>query len=125
MTDSRNVFDKLSTEVLCPKGAERRTDLELLSLKESQLRNHVCIRWVHSEAQLANSLTKTKEMRQLMLFYQMNQTWRIVEDSSMASAKKRKQRGQPPLENGPGQTNPETIPTHMNIHLTSAQALNP
>lgn len=125
VTDSRNVFDKLSTEVLCPKGAERRTDLELLSLKESQLRNHVCIRWVHSEAQLANSLTKTKEMRQLMLFYQMHQTWRIVEDSSMASAKKRKQRGQPPLENGPGHQNLDTIPTHMNTHLTSAQALNP
>ena len=125
VTDSRNVFDKLSTEVLCPKGAERRTDLELLSLKDSQLRNHVCIRWVHSEAQLANSLTKTKELRQLMLFYQMQQTWRIVEDSSMASAKKRKQRGQPPLENGPGHQNTETSTTHINTHITSAQALNP
>ena len=58
VTDSRNVFDKLSSEALCPKGAERRTDLELLSPKEAQLRNQVCIRWVHSEAQLANSLTK-------------------------------------------------------------------
>ena len=59
-----------------------------------------------------------------MLFYQMNQTWRIVEDSSMASAKKRKQRGQPPLENGPGHQNLETAHT-SHTQSTSAQALNP
>ena len=47
ITDSRNVYDKLSTEVLCMRGAEKCTDLELLSLKEA----HVVIRWVHSEAQ--------------------------------------------------------------------------
>ena len=75
VTDNRNVFDKLSTKVLCPKGAECRTDLELLSLKDARLRNQVSIRWAHSEGQLANSLTKTNELRQLMLFYQMNQIW--------------------------------------------------
>ena len=65
ITDSRNVFDKLRTEVLSIKGAERRANLELLSLKESQLRTGLHVRWVHSEAQLSNSLTKSgagKEM---------------------------------------------------------------
>ena len=93
ITDSRNVYDKLSTEVLCMRGAEKRTDLELLSLKEAQVSNHVVIRWVHSEVQLANSLTKSKEMRQLNLFYDMKHSWCIVEDEHMSSARKRKQQG--------------------------------
>ena len=93
ITDSRNVYDKLSTEVLCMRGAEKRTDLELLSLKDAQLTNKVLVRWVHSEAQLANSLTKAREMRQLNLYYDMKQSWCIVEDSYMSSARKRKQQG--------------------------------
>ena len=36
ITDSRNVYDKLNTEVLIVKGAEKRTDLEMMGLKESQ-----------------------------------------------------------------------------------------
>ncbi|OLQ08346.1 Retrovirus-related Pol polyprotein from transposon TNT 1-94 [Symbiodinium microadriaticum] len=49
ITDSRNVFDKLCTEVLVVKGAEKKANLELLSLKESQQRTSVNVRWVHSE----------------------------------------------------------------------------
>ena len=55
VTDSRNVYDKLETEVLVVKGAEKRTSIELLSLKEAQLQTGLLVRWVHSEAQLANS----------------------------------------------------------------------
>lgn len=76
VTDSRNVYDKVSTEVLCTKGAERRVDITLMRLKESQTVNQVMIRWVHSDAQLANSLTKGKELRQILLFYDMQQRWR-------------------------------------------------
>ncbi len=100
VTDSRNVFDKLSTEVVCAKGAERRVDLTLMRLKESQHLNNVVVRWVHSDAQLANSLTKGKELRQILLFYDMNQHWRIVDDPSMSSARKRKEKGIQPLDNG-------------------------
>ena len=99
ITDSRNVFDKTATEVICTRGSERRVDLELMSLKYAQLRNSVIIRWVHSEAQLANSLTKN-EQRQLQLWYSMKQRWRIVEDESMTSARKRKELGKDPLEDG-------------------------
>ena len=97
VTDSRNVYDKLSTEVMMVKGAERRTDLELLSLKESQATTGLIIRWVHSEAQLANSLTKSGGDREIELYYQMQHQWRIVEDAQMRSARKRKQDGLPPL----------------------------
>ena len=97
-TDSRNVYDKLSTEVLCTKGSERRVDIELMGMKHAQLRNHVTIRWVHSEAQLANSLTKN-ELRQLQLFYSMKQKWKIVQDVTMSSARRRREKGQDPMEN--------------------------
>ena len=96
VTDSRNVYDKLASEAVVPKGAERRTDLELMSLKAAQLRNHVLVRWVNSEAQLANPLTKAREQREMMLFYRMNHHWKIVEDETMSSAKKRKLKGQSP-----------------------------
>ncbi|CAE7229933.1 GIP [Symbiodinium sp. CCMP2592] len=36
ITDSRNVYDKLVTAVLTIKGAEKRTNMEMIALKESQ-----------------------------------------------------------------------------------------
>ena len=98
ITDSRNVYDKLETEVLSIKGAERRSNLELISLKEAQQRNAVCIRWVHSEAQLANPLTKNGGAKELELFYKMQHQWRVVEDPERRSARKRRQAGLDPLE---------------------------
>ena len=106
VTDSRNVFDKMSTEVMTLKGAEKRTDVELLALKAAQQNNNVEIRWVHSEAQLANGLTKNNEYKELQLFYKMNARWHIVEDDEKASARRRKSEGLAPLENRQGpQTN--------------------
>ena len=99
ITDSRNVYDKLITEVLVIKGAEKRTNIELLSLKEAQNNHGLIMRWVHSEAQLANALTKGGS-RELELFYRMKHTWRIVEDPEMMSARRRKQAGLDPLSSG-------------------------
>ena len=50
ITDSRNVYDKLQTEMLVIKGAEKRTNIELLSVKEAQQTSDLVLRWVHSEA---------------------------------------------------------------------------
>ena len=111
ITDSRNVYDKLNTEVLVVKGAEKRANLELISLKESQQSTALGIRWVHSEAQLANSLTKGGS-KEIELFYQMNAAWRIVEDDKMQSARKRRSEGLAPLERQPlmqkGEETPES-----------------
>ena len=98
VTDSRNVYDRLITEVLVVKGAEKRTSLELLSIKESQARTQVQLRWVHSEAQLANSLTKQGGGREYELYYKMGHQWRLVEDEAMMSAKRRRESGIQPLE---------------------------
>jgi len=107
--DSRNVYDKLETEVMSMKGAGKRTDLGLLSVKSAQIRTAVEIRWIHSEAQLLNGLTKSNEHKQLHLFCRMGHKWRIVEDEERASARKRKLLGLKPLENRKSQ-GPETEP---------------
>lgn len=44
ISDSRNVYDKVSSEVLCAKSAERRVDLTLMRIKESQHVNQVIVR---------------------------------------------------------------------------------
>ena len=99
ISDSRNVFDKLNTEVLTIKGAEKRSNIELLAVKASQQQTGLTVRWVHSEAQLANSLTKAGATKELELYYQMGHQWRIVEDNEMKSARRRKQDGLEPLQN--------------------------
>ena len=102
VTDSRNVYDKLETETFNIRGAEKRTDIEMLALKQAQERNQVRIRWVHGEAQLSNGLTKPLEHKQLDLFYKMDPSWRLVEDDEKASARRRKALGLAPLEERKG-----------------------
>ena len=88
VTDSRNVYDRLDTAVVVIKRAEKRTSIELLAIKESQANTGVEMRWVHSEAQVANSLTKAGGLRENELFYKMNHQWKLAEDTSMMSAKR-------------------------------------
>ena len=125
VSDSRNVFDKLQTEVLLVRGAEKRTDISLLSLKEAQSRNGVDIRWVHSEAQLSNGLTKAGEYKQFSLFYDMQCRWRVVEDPEKNSARKRKSLGLHPLENGHTTSmKPPVIPKDWSLFFVSCLLLS-
>ncbi|OLP92132.1 Retrovirus-related Pol polyprotein from transposon TNT 1-94 [Symbiodinium microadriaticum] len=105
ITDSRNVYDKLATEVVVVKGKEKRSNIELLSIKQSQYATGLHVRWVHSEAQLANALTKVGNARELELFYRMSHQWKIVEDDFMRSARKRREQGLKPLEGQSGDVN--------------------
>ena len=99
MTDSRNVYDRVDKPYITPKGASKKIDLELLALKEAQNLTNLHIRWVHSDAQLANTLTKRGEDHQLARFIALGQQWRIVHDPEMFSGRKRKAKGMDPLEN--------------------------
>ena len=92
ISDSRNVYDKLQTSELTIRGAERKTDLNLLCLKHAQRVTNLELRWVHSEAQLGNSLTKGGS-KELDLFYGLSFRWRLVADEEMRSARKRRQQG--------------------------------
>ena len=98
ITDSKNLFDKLSKETPVVKGAERRADIESLSLKEACNDTGVELRWVHSDAQLSNSLTKPSEKNQIYLFLKLSQHWRVIYDESMTSARRRKQQGLLPMD---------------------------
>ena len=102
ITDSRNVYDKLETSVLSIKGAEKRTNIEMIALKESQEQTGLVLRWVHSEAQLANALTKRHNCKELELFYSMGHCWKIVEDPEMRSARRRRADGELPSSSKSG-----------------------
>ena len=73
--------------------------MELIGLKEASARTHMPIRWAHSDAQLANSLTKDSEQQQLQRFYHLGQVWRIIDDPLMRSGRNRKKAGIGPMEN--------------------------
>ena len=98
VTDSRNVYDKVDNPYASPKGV----DIELLALNESQESTCLSVRWVNSDAQLANILTKRGEEHQITRFISLGQQWRIVHDPDMFSGKKRRAQGKDPLENGGG-----------------------
>ena len=98
VTDSTNVHDRLHTHVYVPKGPEHRVALEMIGLKEALTNTNLPIRWVNSDAQLANSLTKDTELHQIQRFYHLGQCWKIVEDPLMMSAKNRKKQGLDPLD---------------------------
>ena len=115
VTDSRNVYDKLTCEVVSIKGAEKRTNIEALALKESQNNTGLVIRWVHSEAQLANSLTKKGGKNEIEMFYRMRQRWRIVEDANMKSARKRREEGLDPLAQTEKQIPDNTLSSSVGV----------
>ena len=84
VSDSRNVYDKLQSDELAIKGAERKTDLELLCLKRSQRVTDLQLRWVHSEAQIGNALTKG-QAKELELYYNLHFQLRLVSDEIATS----------------------------------------
>ncbi|CAE7790042.1 RE1, partial [Symbiodinium sp. CCMP2456] len=126
VTDSRNVYDKLETEVLVIKGAEKRTSIELLAVKESQQNTKVEMRWVHSEAQRANSLTKagTVGAREYELYHRMGHQWRLVEDEAMMSAKRRKVIAPPAATQRIKRGTCEVITLSDHLHMTHFRAAN-
>lgn len=93
VSDSKNVYDRLSQTMLTLRGAEKRSDLETLCLKEATETASVKVRWVNGDSQLANSLTKDSEPHQCLLFLNKNCRWRIVYDANLISGKKRKALG--------------------------------
>jgi len=97
VSDSKNLYDRLSQTVLTLKGAEKRSDIETLCLKEAMDDVGVEVRWVNGDSQLANSLTKDSELQQLMMFSSRNGRWKIVYDGDFISGRKRKSLGLHPL----------------------------
>jgi len=93
VTDSRSVYDKLQRPYISPTGESKKIDIELTALKQSQNETGLEVRWVNSEAMLANTLTKRGEDQQMNRFIACQQVWRIVEDPERFSGKRLKQQG--------------------------------
>eukprot|EP00435_Cladocopium_sp_Y103_P031789 s1589_g8.t1 len=99
VTGSRNFYDKLLKNTPVIKGAERRADIEALTIKESMSATGLMLRWVHSDAQMANSHTKPSENHQILMFQCLQSKWRIIYDPDMLSARRRKSAGMEPMDN--------------------------
>lgn len=68
---------------------ERYSALELMSVMQRLKMFSTSTRWVHSEAQLADALTKplvTASLHQVLVKH----TWTLVEDPNFVSSKNRK-----------------------------------
>ena len=89
VTDSKFLHDKMQHTVITPKGKERRVDIECLALKEGLETSAAKIFWVHSGAQLGNSLTKDTETEPFASFLRNGQRWRVIFDTRFMSSKKR------------------------------------
>lgn len=100
VSDSKNFYDKLSKDTPIIKGAERRADIEALTVKSSMDDTGLMLRWVHSDAQLANSNTKPSEKHQIILFQKLQYKWKIIYDANMVSARRRKTVGVDPMTQG-------------------------
>ncbi|CAE7625753.1 GIP, partial [Symbiodinium necroappetens] len=68
ISDSKCLYDRLQQTALTLKGEEKRSDIESLCLKEAMDHSSLQVRWVHGDAQLANSLTKDNEYHQILLY---------------------------------------------------------
>ena len=96
--DSKGVYDKCHQLVITPKGKEKRVDIEIMSFKQGIEAAGAELRWVHGDAQLANSLTKATEPWQINLFFASGQRWRLVYDEKFTSARRRRKEGLPALQ---------------------------
>ena len=109
ITDARNLYDKLYRATPTVKGAEKRSSIEAIGLRENLENGETSIHWVNGEAILANPLTKLQEKGQFWLNMELGQRWRIVYDDKFLSEKKRRQEGLKPFEH-----------SAHNIHLLEA-----
>ena len=100
VTDARNLFDKMQRATVCIKGAEKRSDIEAISLRENAEDSGVRMCWVHGGAMLANSLTKPGEKGQALLYIQLGFRFKIVVDQERRSEKVRRKEGLSPMETG-------------------------
>ena len=89
--DSRNLYDALSKiESSGLHLEEKRTAIEVLSIRERTQATGVTIRWVDSDQQLADGLSKNNEYEQLLEICQQG-AFRLVFDPRFTSAKKKRQ----------------------------------
>ncbi|CAK0828505.1 unnamed protein product, partial [Prorocentrum cordatum] len=90
--DAKSIYDCLARQVQMQSLAEKRTALELMAFEKCINETELIVRWRHSEANPADSLTKTTATGPIDL-HMKTWSWALVDDDEQLSAKKRKERG--------------------------------
>ena len=92
VSDSRNLYDALAQiESSGLHLEEKRTAIEVLSIRERTKAAGIGLRWMDGDQQLADGLSKNNEYDQLIEIFR-NGKFRLVFDPTFMSAKNKKKR---------------------------------
>ena len=91
--DTKGVFDAIHrSESAALAMQDKRSAVEGLALREGIGRTKTLLRWCHSEANVADALTKLdNRAHELLRKFLQSKVWRIVWDPDFTSSKKLKQ----------------------------------
>lgn len=100
VTDSKTVYDAVHTPCSGFSSRDKHAFLEMAVLRQQALQTRLSVRWVHSTAMLANSLTKPQAVHEseLGLFFTRKCTWSLPFNPLFVSARKRREAGLSPLQ---------------------------
>ena len=103
VTDGKSGYDAIERSESAGLGMrDKRTAIECLGIRQQKEQTALQMKWVHSDAMLADGLTKPAAARALLEFFEQGQQWRLVDDPLHQSARKRKARGLGRLADGDG-----------------------
>ena len=93
--DCKALWDSVARSESSALGMkDKRVAVEALALKRALHASETRLAWVHSQAMLADALTKDTEAgRSILLKCLQGDIWRLVFDSRFLSARKRAERG--------------------------------
>ncbi|CAK0865999.1 unnamed protein product, partial [Prorocentrum cordatum] len=101
VTDGKSGYDAIEKSESAGLGLrDKRTSIECLGIRQQKEQTALQIRWVHSDAMLADGLTKDRAAKVLLEFFRTGQRWRLVDDPLHRSARKRKTEGMDKLDHG-------------------------
>ncbi|CAK0888982.1 unnamed protein product [Prorocentrum cordatum] len=101
VTDGKSGYDAIEKSESAGLGLrDKRTSIECLGIRQQKEQTALQIRWVHSDAMLADGLSKDRAAKVLLEFFRSGQRWRLVDDPLHRSARKRKTEGLDKLDHG-------------------------
>ena len=117
ITDAKALYDSIARSESAGGGLkDRRSAIEVMALRQEMAKTGTELRWVHSEAMIADGLTKDqvsaggRVASGTTLDFARQASWRIVHDPDFVSAKKRRARGIHDVLATPDDTRPPIVP---------------
>ena len=119
ITDCKSLYDALEKNESLGLGlSEKRTSIEVMATRQQMRATGIQTRWVNSDRQLADVLTKTTAPTGSILKLQSSGRWKIVWDENYTSAKNvRKAKRDAYLERVSNR--PTTAKNHPHSHFAS------